>query len=56
MRIPRPQYPPAHLPLLTCPQCLRPMRIATMEIADGREHITFICDQCKNEATQEQSV
>ena len=50
MPTPRQPDPPAPTYLLPCPKCIKSMRIKTVEIADGREQFTLICDTCKTEA------
>jgi DNA polymerase III alpha subunit (gram-positive type) len=51
---PHPASPKGAMPpLLTCPNCQRPMRIRTVEVADGREKIDLNCDRCGTEATQD---
>jgi len=37
-------------PMLTCPICVTAMRIWTIELRDGRELITLVCDECKRQA------
>ena len=53
MRCPQPQqFDPRLLPPRSCPVCFRPMRIKEIELADGREIISLVCDDCGEEATQ----
>jgi hypothetical protein len=42
-----------HPILLTCPQCLKPMGIKTIETDRGRRIVTLVCDGCGTEAKQE---
>jgi hypothetical protein len=45
--------PPGKVPLLTCPKCLMPMRIRTIDALDGHDRITMACDECQIEAQQD---
>jgi hypothetical protein len=41
---------PSRRPLLTCPNCFKPMRITVIEADNGRE---LVCDDCRAEAIQD---
>ena len=45
------------VPLFFCPDCLKPMRIAVVEIGDdGRERIKLTCEECGTEEIQDLSI
>lgn len=44
--------PPRKVPLLTCPKCLAPMRVKTIDALEGRDRIAMACDECQIEAHQ----
>jgi hypothetical protein len=52
--MPQPQQfdPRLRPPPVSCPVCFRSMRINEIELADGREIIRLVCDDCGEEATQ----
>jgi hypothetical protein len=43
---------PSLRPLLPCPQCYKPMRIESIEVANGCESIKWVCDDCRAQETQ----
>jgi hypothetical protein len=48
------QPPPVYL--LMCPHCIQVMRIKTIELGDGRQRTTLVCDKCKGEALKERPI
>jgi len=44
-----PSLPP---PVWICPTCEKPMRVRSIEVANGEEHIKLACAPCGTEATQ----
>jgi hypothetical protein len=44
-----PSMPP---PVWICPACEKPMRVRSIEVLDGEEHIKLACAPCGTEATQ----
>ena len=50
MTTPHQPYLPSRI-LLTCPDCSALMRIETIEVDDGHEHVKLVCDECRTEAT-----
>ena len=39
-------------PVLVCPVCRKPMRIAAIDAGHGVERVRFICQTCGTEQTQ----
>jgi hypothetical protein len=39
-------------PVWICPTCEKPMRVRSIEVANGEEHIKLACAPCGTEATQ----
>jgi hypothetical protein len=53
MPTPRQPDPPSRIYLLTCPNCIKPMRIKAVEVGYGKEQVTLVCDECEVEPTQD---